>query len=77
MLVAVAVFVGIAAVSVMLNGCAGFQAPNAKEQNYTAAIVGCAAKAKTKKEDHACRVQVNHDFGLCSGNPAQLPGDCE
>lgn len=80
LLLYVAVFVGLCGVAHCSAGCALFkdiQAPNAKEQSYTAHIVGCAAKAKTKAEDHACRVQVNRDFGLCSGNPAQLPGDCE
>lgn len=80
MVFALAVFAGLVSVSQCGTGCALFkdvQAPNAKEQNYTAAIMGCAATAKTKAEDHRCRVRVNHDFGLCDGNPAQLPGDCE
>ena len=79
MFVTLLFFVGLCALARCTAGCdafSGAQAPNAKEQSYTARIVGCAATAKTRAEDHACRVQVNRDYGLCSGNPSELPGDC-
>ncbi len=77
MLICMAVFVGLCGAAHCGAGCMPSQAPNAKEQSYTAAIVGCAATAKTKAEDHACRVRVNKDYGLCDGSAAELPGDCE
>ncbi len=55
------------------SGCTPAESP--KEAEYTAAIVACAATAKTKADDHMCRVTVNHQFGIC-GSPAELPGDC-
>ncbi len=81
-LVAVAMLFGFAAVAHCNQGCGvqDAQGPNTKEQAYTAAIVGCAAKAKTKAEDHACRVLVNKQYGLCEGTgpyAGALPGDCE
>lgn len=83
MLVTMLLLFGMAAMAQWTSGCALFsdlQAPNSKEQRYTARIVGCAATAKTKAEDHACRVAVNKEFGLCEGRgpfAGQMPGDCE
>lgn len=83
MVVGVALLFSMAGFAHCNQGCAlfdGAQAPNAKEQRYTARIVGCAATAKTKAEDHACRVAVNKEFGLCEGTgpfAGQMPGDCE
>ncbi len=62
------------------HGCSGCNPPqdvSQKGREYTAAIVKCASTAKTKAEDHACRVRVNHEFGLCdSGMVGAPPGDC-
>ena len=76
--VAVGLFAMVAAIGSCGTGCAGFQTPTAKEQAYTAEIVGCATVAKTKKEDHDCRVRVNRRYGLCEGSGVTAPtGDCE
>lgn len=81
LLAVIGLILGMTAIAHCGTGCdtLGSQAPNAKEQAYTAAIVGCASTAKTKAADHQCRVQVNKQFGLCGydGQSGQLPGDCE